>query len=205
MIYIFDVFIIFLLFGVFGLIHSLLASDELKKKLVENIGNKIAFYKVFYNVSSLFFFIVIYEISPKPDLLIYEFNFPYDLIILSLQLIPLAGLFWSLKQNDLKEFLGIAQLIRYFNNQYNQQELDEKPNFRTDGAYKICRHPIYFFSILFLLLRPSMDLFYLTFALSLVIYFYIGSIYEERKLLINFGDEYAKYREQVPRIFPKMF
>jgi len=205
MIYFFDVLLIFILFGLFGFIHSVLASDELKMKLAANIGNKIAFYRLFYNLSSLIFFVVIYEIAPKPDFVIYEFDYPYDLIILSLQIFPIVGLFWSLKQNDLKEFLGITQIIRYFNNQYDISELDEKSVFRTDGAYKFSRHPIYFFSILFLIIRPSMDLFYFTFALSLIVYFYVGSFFEEKKLIAKFGNDYIKYREQVPRIFPKMF
>ncbi|GAB4145066.1 MAG: hypothetical protein Fur0015_12570 [Ignavibacteriales bacterium] len=201
----FDVVIIILLFALFGISHSFLASDSLKKKLAEKIGNRIAFYRLFYNVSSFFLFIVIYEISPKPDVMIYDLDYPIDIIILALQVFPIAGLIWSMRQNDLKEFLGINQIIRYLRNEYDYLELDEKSVFRKDGAYKYSRHPIYFFSIIFLLLRPSMDLFYLTFVLILTAYFFVGSIYEERKLISKFGNDYLVYREQVPRIFPKIF
>lgn len=202
--YLLDVFIIILLFSLFGIIHSVLASNELKQKLADKIGNKIAFYRLFYNLTSLFSFVIIYEISPKPDFMIYDLDYPFDIIIILLQLIPIGGLFWSVRQNDLKEFLGMNQIIRYFKNEYNYLELDEKSVLRIDGAYKYSRHPIYLFSIIFLFLRPSMDLFYLTFAIILTVYLYIGSIYEERKLILKFGKDYIDYMEQVPRIFPKI-
>ncbi|MGE5845170.1 MAG: methyltransferase family protein, partial [Ignavibacteria bacterium] len=54
----------------------------------------------------------------------------------------------------------------------------------------------------FLVCRPVMDLFYLTLLVCIIGYFYIGSIYEEKKLSEIFGNEYNRYRETVPRIFP---
>jgi len=84
-------------------------------------------------------------------------------------------------------------------------ELDEELTLRIEGPYRYSRHPVYFFSIMFLLFRPAMDLFYLTVFLCIVIYFYIGSFYEEKKLIKNFGKIYSRYKESVPRIFPVKF
>jgi methanethiol S-methyltransferase len=68
------------------------------------------------------------------------------------------------------------------------------------------RHPIYFFSIAFLLFRPVMDLFYLTFFICVVIYFYVGAYFEEKKLVNYFGDVYVNYKKLVPGIIPyKLF
>jgi protein-S-isoprenylcysteine O-methyltransferase Ste14 len=50
-----------------------------------------------------------------------------------------------------------------------------------------------------------MDLFYLTFFACVVVYFYIGSYYEEKKLVRLFGQEYINYRKEVPGIFPVKF
>lgn len=202
---VFDVFLILCLFGLFGVAHSVLASNIVKEKIAAKLGNKIAFYRLFYNLTSFLLFIVIYDISPKPDFIIYDLDYPFDLIVFSLQIIPLLGLLWSIKYVDVKEFLGINQIFRYIKSNYNVEQLDEVSVFRNDGAYRISRHPIYLFSIIFLFLRPSMDLFFLIFALSLTIYFYVGSFFEEKKLIKNFGKEYLSYREQVGRIFPKIF
>jgi protein-S-isoprenylcysteine O-methyltransferase Ste14 len=73
---------------------------------------------------------------------------------------------------------------------------------KIEGPYKYMRHPVYFFSILFLIFRPYMDLTYLTLVICLIAYFYIGSYYEEKKLIEVFGDEYKVYQKNVPRIFP---
>jgi len=86
--------------------------------------------------------------------------------------------------------------------QYDISDMDEKQNFKIEGAYKFVRHPIYLFSILFLTFRPTMSLFYLVMLICIIVYFYVGSFYEERKLVDKFGDEYLLYQKKVPRIFP---
>ena len=88
------------------------------------------------------------------------------------------------------------------NGGYNVSDLDEKQTFKISGAFKFVRHPIYLFSILFLGFRPTMTVFYITMYLCIIAYCYIGSIYEERKLIEMFGDEYKEYQKRVPRIFP---
>ncbi len=201
----FDVLIIVSFFLLFGISHSILASNNLKEKLVQVIGDKIAFYRLFYNLSSIIFLIVFYELAPKPDVIIYNLNAPYDLIIYGFQILSIIGFFWASRGIGIKEFLGITQIYRYIDKVYDVNELDEKSFLKLDGAYKYSRHPIYLFSILFLALRPTMDLFYLVMFISFTLYFYIGSIYEEKKLVSKYGVEYMEYQKRVPRIFPIKF
>lgn len=104
----------------------------------------------------------------------------------------------------MKEFLGFSQIKRFSQENYNTDDLDEKMELRIDGPFKYSRHPIYLFSSLFLMLRPTMDLFYLIFLINMLLYFYIGSYYEEKKLLTIFGDTYKNYKRSVPRIFPNI-
>ena len=204
--YVLDVLIIILLFFVFGYTHSLFASNKFKRLFIPKLGNKIAFYRLGYNIISLFILYFFYEISPKPDIVIYDLPSPYGIIILIPQFLSLAGLLWCFKYFSGKEFLGIKQIERYSNGDYHADELDEKLTLKISGPYKFSRHPVYLFSILFLLFRPIMDLFYITVFICAVAYFYIGSIYEERKLIENFGEIYREYQNQVPRIFPtKLF
>ncbi|MBZ0179358.1 MAG: isoprenylcysteine carboxylmethyltransferase family protein [Melioribacteraceae bacterium] len=198
----FDLLIIVLLFLLFGITHTITASSELKKRLVEKIGDKIAFYRLFFNFSSLIIFVAIYELSPKPDDVIYDLIFPYDIVMFVIQIFCVFGLLWTLKYIDGKEFLGISQIKRYVNGSYDTTELDEHKTLVIKGPYKFSRHPVYLFSIVFLLARPTMDIFYAVFLSCIIIYFYIGSIYEERKLIEQFGETYVNYRNNVSRIFP---
>lgn len=205
MIIVFDLVIIVLLFALFGYGHSLLASNEFKKYLVKNIGDKIAFYRLFYNLSSILFFAAIYFLAPRPGIKIYDLPFPWDIIVLGLQILSLIGFLWAGSFIDAHEFLGTYQIKRYLRGKYNSSELDEHSELVIKGPFKMVRHPIYLFSILFLGFRPVMTLFYLTFFICMVLYFYIGSIYEERKLVEKFGVQYKEYQEQVPRLIPIKF
>jgi len=202
--YVIDVLIIILLFGLYALIHSYLASIKVKEWFKKNFGDLIAFYRLGYNIFALASFYLIYELSPKPYLLLYDLPNPYDLIILVPQFLALAGLFWAFKYICFKEFLGLNQVKRYFEKNYNS-ELDENLTLQLEGPFRYIRHPVYFFSILILLFRPTMDLFYLVFFLCIVIYFYIGSYFEEEKLAKHFGKIYTDYRKSVPKVFPVKF
>ena len=196
-----DVLIIILLFAIFGYTHSLLASLKVKFWLRKNFGDLIAFYRLFYNLSGLLSIYLIYELSPNPHILIYDLPNPYDLLMLIPQFLSLAGVIWTFRYICFKEFLGLDQIKRFIDKNYTT-ELDEEHTLPIKGPYRYSRHPLYFFSITFMLFRPVMDLFYLTFFTCIVAYFYIGSYYEEKKLVRQFGETYDEYRKEIPRIFP---
>ncbi len=199
--YVVDVLIIILLFAIYSFVHSYLASLEVKKSIKKNFGNLIAFYRLGYNLFAILSFYFIYEIAPKPHLIIYDLRQPFDIIVLVPQMIALIGVFWSFRYFCASEFLGLNQIKRYFRKEYSS-EMDEELTLTFLGPYKYTRHPVYLFTILFLVFRPTMDLFYLTFFLMIVVYFYIGSIYEEKKMIVHFGEDYRKYQNTVGRIFP---
>jgi len=201
-----DILVITLLIFLFAVSHSILASSRTKHLLVEKLGDKIAFYRLFYNISSLLILYFIYIISPKPSTIIYDLQFPFDIVIFVFQIFAVIGLLWAVSKINLKEFLGITQIKRYMENSYDINELDEKMEFIIEGPFKFTRHPIYLFSILFLALRPTMDLFYFIFFLNILLYFYVGSYFEEKKLVEVFGQKYIEYQKTVPRLFPsKLF
>jgi protein-S-isoprenylcysteine O-methyltransferase Ste14 len=138
-------------------------------------------------------------------MVIYDLPPPLDLIILIPQFLSLAGFLWAVRYFSVQEFLGISQIFRWKHNEYDINELDEKLTLKIEGPYKFCRHPLYLFLILFLVFRPEMDLFYLTILICIIVYLYVGSIYEEKRLTEKFGEEYINYRNSVPRIIPIKF
>jgi protein-S-isoprenylcysteine O-methyltransferase Ste14 len=197
-----DVIIIIIGFTLYAFSHSLLASFKFKKIIAEKIGNYIAFYRLVYNIISVLSLALLIWLLPKPDLIIYDLSYPYDIIILIPQFSSLAGIIWSLRYISTREFLGIEQMKRWINNQYNTNELDEKMTLVIEGPYKYIRHPILFFGGLFLILRPVMDLFYLTCLICIILYIYIGSFFEEKRLIEKFGERYIEYQKDVARFIP---
>jgi protein-S-isoprenylcysteine O-methyltransferase Ste14 len=193
------------LITLFCISHSILASNWIKKTLQAKFGNLIAYYRMGYNLISAISLIFIYPLIPQIDVTIYDLPNPYDLIILSFQILSLLGLVWCTKYFSSGEFLGLNQIRRLKEGNYNSADLDENSTLRIEGPYKYSRHPVYLFSILFLILRPVMGLTYLIIVIIFVVYFYIGSIFEEKRLVEKFGDEYLAYQKSVPRIFPVKF
>lgn len=203
--YFFDVLIILLLLSLYGAIHSILASYKAKLFFRQNFGKAIAFYRLGFNIFSLAGLYLIWDLAPYPSLQIYTLPPPYDYLILIPQFLSLIGLIWCFRYISFKEFIGLAQINRYLNGDFSENELDEKYTLRIEGPYRYSRHPIYFFSITFLLFRAEMNLFYLTMLIAFIAYFYVGSVYEEKKLVRMFGNDYLEYSKLVPRIFPIKF
>ena len=200
--YVFDVIVIFILFALYGFVHSVAASEKVKILFKKVFGKLIAFYRLVFNIFAVVGLYLIWDLAPHPSLQIYKLPPPYDYLVLIPQFISLAGIIWCFKYICFKEFIGLSQIDRYLRNVYSESELDENYTLRIDGPYKYSRHPIYFFSIIFLLFRAEMSLFYLTMFISFTAYFYIGSYYEEKKMVRLFGDDYRSYQKKVPRIFP---
>ena len=146
--YVIDVLIIVLLFSFYSIIHSFLASKGVKESIRKNFGDLIAFYRLAYNIFSFASLYILYEVSPKPHLIIYDLPKPFDIIILVPQIAALMGIFWSFNYICAKEFLGLNQIKRYFRKSYTS-ELDEESTLIFSGPYKYIRHPVYLFSILF--------------------------------------------------------
>lgn len=197
-----DLLLILLLFLLFASFHTFLASNKVKKLIDEIFPGLLPFYRIFYNLVSLISFYFFYNFAPKPDIEIYDLSSPWDMIILIPQALSIAGIFWTLKYFDLKEFVGIGQILRWRHKNYINKELDEHKTLHIGGPYRFCRHPLYFFSILFIGFRPTMSLFYLTAFICISIYFYIGSLFEEEKLVESFGEIYLNYQKTTPRLIP---
>jgi protein-S-isoprenylcysteine O-methyltransferase Ste14 len=200
-----DIITIIIYLTIFGLLHSFLASLWLKVRLVRVLKEKIAFYRLFYNLFSLFLLILLLFLIPDNNHIVYKIKQPFLYLMLIPFLTGVAGIFFSSKYFSLSEFLGLSQLKRYYTKSYLLNDLDEKLTLRIEGPYKYSRHPIYFFSILILISIPEMTTSRLVIVLCFIVYFFIGSIYEEKKLVKIFGSRYLEYQKNVPRIFPNIF
>jgi len=198
-----EIIVTVLLFTIFAFTHSYLAQLSIKQRIAEGAGSKIAFYRLFYNTVSVIFFLLFWKLSPDSGYYLYDLGTPYDLIIVSLQILSLFGIIWAFKSSrNSYEFLGLSQIKRYLKDEYKISDLEEKNKLVFSGAYRFCRHPVYFFTILFLGLRPAMSVFYLVFFICSVVYFNIGSLLEEKRLEKLLGEDYIEYKNKVPGIIP---
>jgi len=74
--------------------------------------------------------------------------------------------------------------------------------FRTPWLYRQVRHPLYLGVMLTLWMVPVMSCGRLLFALGFSAYILVGIAFEERDLLAQFGERYARYRAEVGMLLP---
>lgn len=196
-------FELLLAFIVWAVVHSLTAGTRAKTFYRRMFGERAyqGTYRLVYNLfSGLTLLPIFYLLATRlPDQVVWSIGMPFRLINYTVQLVGALGLVVALVQTDVWQFLGIRQLVRFLR---GHPEPETPAAFIATGAYGLVRHPLYLFSLLFLWANPVMTLTSLAVNLWVTIYFYIGSIYEERRLMSEFGDAYRHYQADVPRLLP---
>lgn len=135
---------------------------------------------------------------------------------------PVGGIIWSVKSNTILFyaiyvlfFLGwiilfvSSFLINHFDLFGLRQtflELQNKPytqlHFRIKSFYKYVRHPLYFGMLLGMWATPTMSVTHLLFAIGITIYAVIGTQFEEKDLVKEFGDTYKEYQSKTRMLIP---
>lgn len=205
----FDLLISYLLptavFLLFCLTHSALASHKIKVFLFDKTPALKPYYRLLYNLIAVLF-LGFWLISLPPDQTIYKTE---GILFLLLIVVQLTFAWLSLKsvlaQNGMT-FLGVRQLMDKIKHDQKPGYLDEpaRGELVTTGLYGKMRHPLYTFVMLLLICSPIMTYNLVYTILMFGLYFLIGSIFEERNLIRRFGDDYKKYRKEVPRFIPKI-
>ncbi|MGE5375193.1 MAG: methyltransferase family protein [Bacteroidota bacterium] len=180
--------------ALWGVFHSLLASNEAKDFFRRTFGDGfMRLYRLLYNLFAVISFLpILYLMRVLPDRLLYQIPTPFSLLMRLGQGVSLVLLIAAAFQTDLLSFAGIRQVF----------EEEKKGPLMTGGLYRYVRHPLYTFSLLVLWLSPSMSLNSFVVDIALTCYILIGIVFEERKLICEFGDEYARYRSATPMLIP---
>lgn len=179
-------------------LHSTLIATPVTDFMEKKLGRRFRFYRLFYNAVALatLFPLVGYSLSVDEEPVFRWEGYwkigKYLLLITSIYLFTAGGRHYSLGQ-----LLGIRQITTG----RTGQALSEFNTFDSTGILGVIRHPWYTAGILIVWARdmsPSALL------INMVIsaYFVIGTILEERKLLLAFGPSYRKYQGRVSMFFP---
>lgn len=179
-------------------LHSLLISSGWTRMLRALLGRRFAWYRISYAVFSLLTLtlLVIWHFSLKQDIL---FSWHGWWRLPQAALFVYAGFMVQVgwRRYDLRYFLGISQVADY----YTGREMGA-PVFAADDRGGV-RHPWYSGGIaLVWAAGPLTDV---SLATKLVVsaYLIIGACLEEKKLLAQFGSDYAEYRRRLPMFIPR--
>jgi methanethiol S-methyltransferase len=181
--------------AIWGMVHSILASHWIKDGLRHSLGTGfMRWYRFLYNgFSAVTFLPLIVMAQLLPDQALYSIPAPWLYLALLVQFAAVVTLLVGLLQTDVWGFIGLRQLVS------GEQAIG---SLVTSGLYRLVRHPLYTSGLVILWLAPQMTLNRLVLIISLTIYIVIGAIFEERKLLREFGSVYAEYSARTPMFIP---
>ena len=183
-------------FVIYSVVHSWLASASVKgwaQHLLGPLADRG--YRLFYNIFAIVTLLPMFAMMGLlPNQTLYIVPSPWRWLMIGGQLLAGLAALVSLLQTGLFHFIGLTQLVA--------ERPAESGFLNVSGFYAYVRHPLYTFSIIFLWLMPVMTTNMLTTFVLFTLYFYFGSIYEERRLVAQFGPAYETYRQHVPRLIP---
>ena len=184
-------------FGVYAIIHSILATLRAKRTASARLGT-IAdrSYRLFYN---FFSGITLVPVLAVPVLLpgksLYQLSGVWLAATTVIQILAAAIILTGMLQTDIWHFLGFRQLF--------ERPTSVQTSMITHGLYRYMRHPLYTGGLFFIWFTPIMTTSLLAFNLAATLYLYIGSLFEERRLVVEFGQAYQEYQQEVPRFLPR--
>ncbi|MBE0669462.1 MAG: isoprenylcysteine carboxylmethyltransferase family protein [Anaerolineales bacterium] len=187
-----SVFILLLALAIWGVVHSFLAS-HLAKDLFRLRTGSMDFYRLAYNLfAGVSFLPIMYLMATLPDQPVYQIPVPWSYFMLGGQAFAGLMLMIAFLQTDSLSFVGLRQLF----------EKEKTGALVTRGLYRVVRHPLYTFGLLFIWLSSSVSQNSLTVYIGATLYTLIGAYFEERKLLRDFGEAYAEYKRKTPMLIP---
>lgn len=187
--------ILALLWFLFCVVHSVLASLRVKEVLQKKLGAAFRYYRIFYTLFAFasLLLVVGYQVQLASPLVFRSTPFT----LAAGGLVALSGLV-IMAICIRKYFLSLSGLKSLFQQQ-------PAATLMISGIHRFVRHPLYLGTFLaiwgFFLLLPLWSM--VVSHLIITGYTLIGIELEEKKLEAEFGNDYARYRQEVPKLVPR--
>ncbi len=165
-----------------------------------SLGARFAYYRFFYVVVSIVTFVPVlfFQLTIDSPLL---WAWPPPLRILQMIGIAVSLLLFAFagRQYDQPFFFGLSQI-----REHRTGKSAQFSGFIATGILRRMRHPYYSAGILLLLCWGDITYANLIMKVVGIVYFIVGAILEERKLVSEFGEEYRRYQREVPMFLPRV-
>ncbi len=181
---------------VYCVLHSMLAALPVKRSVEHLIGKGFKYYRLAYSVFSLagLIALLLYQLTITT---VWFFKPTFIIQLLGI-VISAGGLFIMII--CIKKYFMQLSGLRWLTDHQHESTL------MLDTIHRRVRHPLYLGTFLFtwglLLIVPVLSLLVATIIITL--YTLIGIRFEEKKLLLEFGESYSAYQRTVPMIIPRL-
>jgi len=192
------IFVLFL-WTLYVALHSYLISTGFTNLMIRVLKEYYAFYRLFYILISLALLIPLLNYANQIDdkvIIIYES--PFSVIRYILTWFSLLMFFYAFFFNyDSLSFFGFRQIMNFG----KEVKINPSEAIKKNGLLGLMRHPMYFALIIYLWCQTFRMIDIYVNAL-LTVYVIIGTVLEEKKLVMEFGEAYIKYKKEVPMLIP---
>lgn len=196
-----DILRIVLAWLAFAVFHSLTVSEGYERVARRAMGDRnfFAYHRLLFTACSVAaFLLLILYLRTVPDRPLYRLEGAGRLLFHAVQLSGVVLLYWT--PWDLMEFVGIRQWMRSRKGEQRDPGRDDR--LFTGKAYGIVRHPLYLGISAVLAFHPVQSRNTAISTGLIILYFWVGTFFEERRMVRKFGEEYRSYQKRVPRFLP---
>lgn len=189
--------IVALIWGTWCVQHSLLNSEGPLRR-TSLLDSKLgAHYRLFYNVVAVLTLVLVSKLTPRGhEFSIVVWHWPLKLVPVLVWTIGLLVFWLTFRCLGWWDFLGFRGTGRDPDKQVRSGR-----SVITWGIYGVMRHPQFSAGLMLLWMRDLRDT-DLVINVVLSAYLLVGAHLEERRLIRRFGEEYIRYRRNVPAFVP---
>lgn len=183
-----------LFWTIYYVLHSVFAATSVKQYFKRLLGKYFRYYRLSYSIFATIALLLLlwFQYSYSVHLLFDSFLIK----IISFFFLVVPGLY--IMYISIKKYFFLLSGIRSIYLPTPPTEL------KVEGIHRFVRHPLYSGTILFVwglfFIFPLVN--NLIAVVLLTAYVLIGIVFEEKKLVNEFGDQYKKYMKEVPGLIP---
>ncbi|MDQ5824110.1 MAG: hypothetical protein M3441_07850 [Chloroflexota bacterium] len=196
-----------------ALLHSLVASLPAKRAAERLLGTRArnGLYRVFFNAQAWASFIwLVRSLARVPDREVLHIKGLPGTLILLLRLGAAGLTAWTGLILGPLRFNGVPQIVAYLRDMHIPPEdeaqgpVPESGRLKIVGPFRVVRHPANLGPFLFALCSRRVTVKGVTLTVLLGLYGVVGSLHEDYRLGVRHGEEYERYRREVPFFVPRI-
>jgi hypothetical protein len=194
--------------------HSVLASKSAKDLAHRIVGPRYrnGLYRFAFNAKSVLFLAwAVWWFLRLPDREIYKVRAPWSWLFRAGQVASLGVLLSAVRTIGVLDFAGVSQLRSFLSGLDPDPEPEAQgPPLGVDGrmttaqAFRFTRHPSNLGALGVFLFFPRITANRVTLATLVALYTVLGSLHEERRLRLAYGEPFEQYQREVPFFIPRL-